>query len=114
MSQLGEGAPTLALAIARFKQGKCPCCGKGAGEPRGMEYRDKSEDLYCHTCKRRWPLELDIVALQMEFASLEPVRKVATGRAVPAATVAAGPEVERRRSLPRRLVGFIRQNILGR
>ena len=58
---------TLDLALDRFKQGKCPCCGKSRGEAKGLEYRTRSNDLYCHTCKRRWPAEMDLVDLQLEF-----------------------------------------------
>jgi len=58
---------TLDLALARYKQGKCPCCGKSTGETKGLEYRARSKDLYCHTCKRRWPAEMDLVDLQLEF-----------------------------------------------
>lgn len=125
---MGEGAPALDLAITRFKQGKCPCCGKGARESRGMEYRSKSEDLYCHTCKRRWPLELDIEGLQKEFATTPAVKKVATTPGVkkvvaaPVATAGVSPDVLPKRAFPiafprgfpRRLVAYIRQNILGR
>ena len=42
---------TLDLAIARYKQGRCPCCGKGRGDHRGLEYRPRPNDLFCHTCK---------------------------------------------------------------
>ena len=61
------GPLTLDLALDRFKQGKCPCCGKSRGEAKGLEYRTRSNDLYCHTCKRRWPVELDLTDLQREL-----------------------------------------------
>lgn len=54
-------------AMERFKQGRCPCCGKAIGESRGLEFRRKLSDLYCHTCRRRWPVELDVEALRNEF-----------------------------------------------
>ena len=68
MLQTGDREHAINDAITRFRQGRCPCCGKGIGEPRGMEFRPKSEDLYCHTCKKRWPMELDIQALEEELA----------------------------------------------
>ncbi len=71
MSQEGERAQTLDFAVARYKQGRCPGCGKRFGEPRGLEYRNKTSDLYCHTCKRRWPIELNIEALRDELSLLE-------------------------------------------
>lgn len=61
------GILTLALALDRYKQGMCPCCGKGRGETKGLEYRTRSNDLYCHTCKRRWPVELELAYLQREL-----------------------------------------------
>ena len=65
---------TLDLALDRYKQGKCPCCGKSGGETKGLEYRTKSNDLCCHTCRKRWPVELNITDLQRELRmSLQPV-----------------------------------------
>lgn len=58
---------TLDLALDRYKQGKCPCCGKSRGETKGLEYRTRSNDLYCHTCKKRWPVELNLGDLQREL-----------------------------------------------
>ena len=71
MSQEGEKAQTSDFAVARYKQGRCPGCGKRFGEPRGLEFRNKSSDLYCHTCRRRWPLELNIGALRGELSPLD-------------------------------------------
>ena len=71
MSQEGERAESLDFAVARYKQGRCPGCGKMFGEPRGLEYRTKSSDIYCHTCKRRWPMELNIGTLRDELSLLE-------------------------------------------
>ena len=73
----GEGGKShgLDFALARYKQGKCPCCGKGSGDPRGLEYRSGPNDLYCHTCKRRWPMEMDLAELRRELPvsfSVEP------------------------------------------
>jgi len=68
MSGEGGGSHALDLALARYKQGKCPCCGKGSGDPRGLEYRSGPNDLYCHTCRRRWPLEMDLTELRRELA----------------------------------------------
>lgn len=66
-NQTVGGLLTLDLAIERYKQGKCPCCGKSRGETKGLEYRARSNDLYCHTCKRRWPVEFDLAELQREL-----------------------------------------------
>ena len=66
-TQTVGGPLTLDLALDRYKQGKCPCCGKARGETRGLEYRTRSNDLYCHTCKRRWPVELDLADLRREL-----------------------------------------------
>ncbi len=60
--------PTLDIGIERFKQGKCPCCGKSKGAPKGLEYRSKPNDLFCHTCKRRWPIELNLDDLRSELS----------------------------------------------
>jgi len=70
MSQVGD--PTqIDIAVERYKQGKCPGCGKGAGEPRGLEYRSRTKDLYCHTCRKSWPIELDRRVLWDELHVLE-------------------------------------------
>ena len=68
MSERAGGSPTLDLALERYKQGKCPCCGKSRREPRGLEYRRRTHDLYCHSCKRRWPMEFDLAGFQQEFS----------------------------------------------
>ena len=68
MLQANEREKALSDALERFKQGRCPCCGKGIGESRGMELRAKSADLYCHTCKKAWPMELDMGVLEEELA----------------------------------------------
>lgn len=59
MSSQSDVEPAYATGVERFKQGKCPGCGKGFGQPRGLEYRRGPDDLYCHTCKLNWPMELD-------------------------------------------------------
>ena len=68
MSQEYVGTPTLDLGLDRFKHGNCPSCGKSKGEPKGLEYRSRSADLFCHTCKKRWPIELNLADLQREFS----------------------------------------------
>ena len=68
MHEVVGGPATLDLAIERYKQGKCPCCGKSQREPKGLEYRTRSNDLYCHTCKQRWPMTLDLTVLQRELS----------------------------------------------
>ena len=71
MSQERITDQTLDLAVERYKQGKCPCCGKALGESRGLEYRRKSDDLYCHTCKRRWPTEMGAADIRRELSLLD-------------------------------------------
>jgi hypothetical protein len=70
MSQEKDSLVTFELALARYKQGRCPRCGKGVGEPRGLENRSKFGDIYCHTCRRSWPIEMDPEALRVELSSL--------------------------------------------
>ena len=67
-----SGPPWLDLGLDRFKHGKCPCCGKSQRESKGLEYRPRSNDLFRHTCKRRWPMELDLADLQREFSLSRP------------------------------------------
>ena len=70
MSQ-GEERVAFEEALERYKQGRCPCCGKGVGEPRGLEFRSRLSDLYCHTCRRNWPVELNIEGLREELGASE-------------------------------------------
>ncbi len=73
MFQAEERVIALDEAMERYKQGRCPCCGKGVGDPRGLEFRSRLSDLYCHTCRRSWPVELNIEALRDELALSESV-----------------------------------------
>lgn len=73
MFQAEERVIALDEAVERYKQGRCPCCGKGVGDPRGLEFRSRLSDLFCHTCRRSWPVELNIEALRDEFALLESI-----------------------------------------
>ena len=68
MSQGEERVIALDEAMERYKQGRCPSCGKGVGESKGLEFRTRLTDLYCHTCRRNWPVELNIEALRDELA----------------------------------------------
>lgn len=61
-------------AVSRYKQGRCPGCGKSQGDPKGLEYREKSQDLFCHGCKKRWPIEVDLAALRDDLSLLEPIQ----------------------------------------
>ena len=61
MHQGGDADFAFETAVARYKQGRCPGCGKGLGEPRGLELRTRTGDLYCHTCRVPWPMEMDAV-----------------------------------------------------
>ncbi len=73
MSQGEERVIALDEALERYKQGRCPCCGKRVGEPRGLEFRSRLSDLFCHTCRRSWPVELNIEALREELALSESI-----------------------------------------
>ncbi len=66
-----ETASGLETALARYKLGKCPCCGKGVGEPRGLEYRRRAQDVYCHSCRKSWPLEMDVAKMRLELSIQE-------------------------------------------
>ena len=44
-----EDKPTkIDVTITWYKQGRCPCCSKSLGEPKGLEYRVRLQDLYYH------------------------------------------------------------------
>ncbi len=73
MFQAEERVIALDEALERYKQGRCPCCGKGVGDPRGLEFRSRLSDLYCHTCRRSWPVELNIEVLREELALSESI-----------------------------------------
>ena len=71
----GEGrARKFEIAVSRYKHGRCPECGKSQGEPGGLEYREKSQDLFCHGCKKRWPVVVDLAALRDDVSVLEPIQ----------------------------------------
>ena len=57
-------------AIARYKEGRCPECDRRLGDARGLEYRRWSGDIYCHTCKKSWPVETDPGGLNDEIRRL--------------------------------------------
>ena len=46
--------PTYEVALDRFVRGQCPLCGKGKGEPKGVEKRENMGDIFCHSCRREW------------------------------------------------------------
>ena len=71
MSIKSDAEPAYTTAVERFKQGQCPGCGKGFGQPRGLEYRKGPDDLYCHTCKLSWPMELDQEMLRARLSVAE-------------------------------------------
>ncbi len=107
MAQGGERARTLDFAAARYRQGRCPSCGKGFGEPRGLEYRNKALDLYCHTCRRRWPIELNLGALRDELSLLESPRSDMLLVPVPDSSIPQ--EESARRTVVGRLGSFFRR-----
>ena len=46
-------------AISWYREGRCPSCGKRIGDPRGLEYRKRTLDLFCHSCRKVWPMEIE-------------------------------------------------------
>jgi hypothetical protein len=66
-----NGSLSEVLALERYKKGMCPCCEKAIGDPRGLEFRAKSDDLFCHTCRRQWPMMMDLDFISHEFAHLQ-------------------------------------------
>ena len=82
-------------AVSRYKQGRCPGCGKSQGDPKGLEYREKSQDLFCHGCKRRWPIEFDLAALRDDLSVLEPVQADIPSPPVPDLSPQPGPSGQR-------------------
>ncbi len=84
----GEGrASKFENAVSRYKQGRCPECGKGQGDPKGLEYRERSQDLFCHGCKKRWPIEVDLAALRDDLSLLEPIQLELTPAEIPLSPV---------------------------
>ena len=63
--------PRLEEAVRRYRQGQCPLCGSGKGERRGLEQRKRKNDIYCHTCRRSWPLYLSAEVLREELLPVE-------------------------------------------
>ena len=59
MSNEGDCEIVFSRAVARYRKGRCPGCGKGIGDAKGLEYRTHSGDIYCHTCKKAWSAEID-------------------------------------------------------
>jgi transcription elongation factor Elf1 len=68
MARRRDHPESLREAENRFKQGLCPDCGKGFGASRGLEYREKRDDVYCHTCKKAWPVEMDFADLEKRIS----------------------------------------------
>ena len=54
-------------AIAIFRRALCPACGRSVRDAKGLERRSRSRDIYCHTCKKAWPVEIDPLELGDEF-----------------------------------------------
>ncbi len=61
----------LEAAKRRFKQGRCPSCDKGLGEAKGLEQRVRQGDLYCHTCRLSWPIEIDETYLRQRVSAFD-------------------------------------------
>ncbi len=69
-----DKASKIDIAVAWYKQGRCPGCGKSLGEPRGLEYRERSHDLFCHGCRKSWPIEVDLAVLRDNLSLSEPIQ----------------------------------------
>ena len=80
MTQGEKGDLVLEVALTRYRQGQCPGCGKGLGDPKGLEQRRRRGDLYRHTCKRTWPLQMEAVVLWEE---LTPQQSTESGSTAP-------------------------------
>ena len=59
-------------AIARYREGRCPGCDRRLGDAKGLEYRRRSGDIFCHTCKKGWPVEIEPDVLHDEIRRLRP------------------------------------------
>ena len=70
MTDDGDAELRYLDAIERYRQGRCPVCNKGLGDARGLEYRRQPPDIYCHTCKKAWPAEIDPADLRDEIRKL--------------------------------------------
>ena len=84
-------ASKFEIAVARYKQGRCPGCGKGQGEPKGLEFRERSQDLFCHGCRKCWPIEVDLLALRDDLSLLEPSKADIPSSPVPDLSLHPGP-----------------------
>ena len=86
----------------QYRQNGCPFCGKRFGEPRGLEYRARSDNVYCHTCKRVLPPEMSVQELQ-EIAALfkeRPAGRRESSPVTPKKTLLSMPSEPERLSLP--------------
>ncbi len=95
MIQEEDKASKIDIAIAWYKQGRCPCCGKSLGEPRGLEYRERSHDLFCHGCKQSWPIEVDLAVLRDDLSLLEPIQADNPSLPAPDLPLQPGPSGQR-------------------
>ena len=111
MSQGEERVIALDEAMERYKQGRCPYCGRGVGEPRGLEFRSRLTDIYCHTCRRNWPVELNIAALRDELALPETV--LPNGPTVSIPDLSIPHEDSPRASVAGRFGTFIRRLVVS-
>ena len=109
----GEGrASKIEIAIAWYKQGRCPCCGKSLGEPRGLEYRERSHDLFCHGCRKSWPIEVDLADLRDELSFLESSQADIPSLPAPDLPIHQGDSGQRQNGL-RRLGKLFQRIVLG-
>ncbi len=107
-----DKASKIDIAIAWYKQGRCPCCVKSLGAPRGLEYLERSHDLFCHGCKKSWPIEIDLAALPDDLSLLEPIHADILSSRVPDLPVSPGPSGLRLFGLRR--LGSVFQRLLLR
>ena len=50
--------------INHYRQHGCLFCQKTFEDSRGLEYRQRSDDTYCHTCQRILPPEMSVEELR--------------------------------------------------
>ena len=58
MTDGGDADVGHSKAIASYRQGQCPGCDRSLGDAKGLEYRRRSRDIFCHICKKAWSVEI--------------------------------------------------------
>jgi hypothetical protein len=114
-----EEVSALGLAIDRYKHGKCPQCGKEKGDPNGLQIRKVREipkDIYCHTCRTAWPLEMDEAAIESRLRVIDGGERNRTvvppsKEEVSSVSRSSISEQKGKRGLPRRLLRWLARRL---